>query len=105
MWRVTGVISVRQLAGLVTTQLGRPMIDKTGLAGYYDIDLTWNRPYVPPRLPWEPPAPAEAPTPEGSKTATLFPALEKQLGLKAEATKLAVDVLMIDSVERVPKAD
>lgn len=28
-WRITGVISMRQLAGLLTTQLGRPMIDKT----------------------------------------------------------------------------
>lgn len=77
------------------------MIDKTGMDGYYDIDFIWNRPYVPPVFPGQS-ASGEASTPEGSKTETLFPALEKQLGLKAESARLDVDVLTIDSVDRVP---
>lgn len=100
-WHITGVISMRQLTAMLGTEVGRPMIDKTGMDGYHDIDFTWNRPYVPPVLPGQS-APGEASTPEGSKTETLFPALEKQLGLRAESARLDVDVLTIDSVERVP---
>lgn len=105
-WRITGIMSIAQVLGTLGGDLGQPMIDKTGLPGYYDIDFVWNRPNSGPPAPrGQSPATAEASTPEGSKTATLFPALEKQLGLRAEASKLGVDVLTIDAVEHTPKGD
>lgn len=101
-WKITGIISIGQLSGLLGADLGKPMFDKTGLEGYYDIDFTWNRPYVPPVPPGQSATLGEASTPEGSKSATLFPALEKQLGLKVESVRLDVDVLTIDNIERTP---
>ncbi|HEY4361166.1 MAG TPA: TIGR03435 family protein [Bryobacteraceae bacterium] len=103
-WRFTGVISMAQFTASLGTDLGRPLLDKTGLAGYYEIDFTWNRPssLPPPTPPGQPPSFEKVVISEKEKTATLFPALEKQLGLKAAPVKLLVDVLVIDSVERTP---
>jgi uncharacterized protein (TIGR03435 family) len=73
--------------------LDRPVVDQTGLLGRYDFDLEFTpdesqfggvlgRP------------PSDAPLPG------LFAALQQQLGLKLEATKGPVDVLVVDRAER-----
>jgi uncharacterized protein (TIGR03435 family) len=61
----------------------RPVIDTTGLSGNVEWVLTFG---------WGTNAPADVPD--------LFTALQEQLGLKLEPTKAAVDVLVIDHVER-----
>ena len=63
----------------------RPVIDRTGLTGYYDIDLEWT------------PDPGAA-TPDVPPS--LFTALQEQLGLKLEPGRAQVDVLVIEHVER-----
>ena len=60
--------------------LGRPVVDRTGLAGPYDI---W----------WVPPASGER----------LLPELQEQLGLTLEAREVPIDVLVVDHIER-PRA-
>jgi bla regulator protein blaR1 len=65
-------------------KLARPIVDKTGLSGKYDYTLEW--------------------TPDASSSAanaTLFGALEQQLGLKLEEQEDLVDVLVIDHAEEV----
>jgi len=64
----------------------RIVVDRTGLVGFFDVELTWSD------LP--PGAPARGDLP------SLFTALEEQLGLKLEPTKGSVDVLVIDHVEK-----
>jgi len=76
---VTMGMLAAQLAGRV---LDRPVLDRTGIAGEFDVDLEWT--------------PDERPDPGPS----IFAALEEQLGLKLETQKGAVDVLVIDHVER-----
>jgi bla regulator protein blaR1 len=71
-------------------QLDRPVVDFTGLAGYFDITLEWM-----------PVSAADTPT-NGADAASIFTALEEQLGLKLEARKIPLSVLVIDSVDRVP---
>jgi uncharacterized protein (TIGR03435 family) len=67
-------------------QLDRPLIDKTDLQGLYDVTLQWT------------PEPTEATrTPDFP---TLFTAIQEQLGLKLESGKGAVDMFVIDSVQR-----
>jgi len=80
---------VAMLATLLENQLDRKVIDETGLAGAYKIDLKW-----------EPDPPAGAPASELAKGPTIFTALQEQLGLKLESAKRPVDVLVIDHVER-----
>lgn len=75
---------VQQLAA----QVGRTVIDKTGLTGSYDFNLTWTP---------DPPTP-EAATAEPAAP-SLFTAIQEQLGLKLESTKGPVQVLVIDHIE------
>jgi len=69
--------------------LGRPVVDKTGLAGCFDFELKWT----PDRDALK--ASADAPP-------SIFVALQEQLGLKLEARKGPVEVLVVDRVEKVP---
>jgi uncharacterized protein (TIGR03435 family) len=72
---------------------GRPVIDRTGLTGAYDFELTWT--------PDEPPPPGVTlPAWYDANGPSLQAAVQEQLGLKLEATTGPVDVLVIDGAER-----
>jgi uncharacterized protein (TIGR03435 family) len=71
--------------------MGRPVIDRTGLEGRFDLEYSFT-PSRPPTA-GQSAAPPEAPP-------TLLVALEEQLGLKLEAERVSVPVVVIDSVER-----
>jgi uncharacterized protein (TIGR03435 family) len=73
---------------------GRPVVDRTGLTGIYDLELTWT----PEQLPVAPGG-RELP-PIDPNGPSLFTAVEEQLGLKLQATTGPVEVLVIDSAER-----
>ncbi|MGH9239813.1 MAG: TIGR03435 family protein, partial [Vicinamibacterales bacterium] len=76
----------------LTGQTQRAVIDRTGLAGGWDFELT----FAPADL--APDAAAERNIP------SLFTALQEQLGLKLDATRGPAEVLVVDRVER-PTAD
>jgi uncharacterized protein (TIGR03435 family) len=92
-----------------------PVLDSTGLEGGYDFTLIFSavgltRVMGPPAGPGGPGVPG-APPPPGDVAAaasdptgavTLFEAIEKQLGLKLEAQKRPVSVLVIDHAEQKP---
>jgi uncharacterized protein (TIGR03435 family) len=84
---------IAQLADRLSTMLGRPVLDETGLRGSYDIALT----LTPDARPPEPPAGATAADPTGP---SLFTAIQEQLGLKLQGGKGPVDVIVIDAVEK-----
>jgi uncharacterized protein (TIGR03435 family) len=78
------------LALLLSRQMRQLVLDQTGLKGFYQVDLRWT--------------PADAP--EGTDTGPpIFKAIQEQLGLKLEARKDGVDVLVVDSAEKVPTAN
>jgi uncharacterized protein (TIGR03435 family) len=80
--------STRRLAELLQADVNRAVIDKTGLSGAFDIELTFEDDrYLPPG----------ATRREG---VSLFTAVQEQLGLKLEAARGPVEVLVIDSAER-----
>ena len=88
-----GKQSMNALAGRLSNWLNQPVIDATGLKGDFDImlDFVADQPPIPGR---EPDPPAVGPT--------LMKAVESQLGLKLESKKTAIDVLMIDRLEKTP---
>jgi bla regulator protein blaR1 len=93
--------SIVGLAFQLSTQLGRPVIDRTDLKGSYDFTLQWTPTPgegSPESLGLAPRA--EPPPPIDSSGPTIFTVLEDQLGLKLESTKGPVEVLLIDHVER-----
>lgn len=63
--------------------VGRPVIDKTGLAGFYDFQLQW--------------APNDLA--DGESGASVFSAVEK-LGLKLESATAPYDTIVIDHAEK-----
>jgi uncharacterized protein (TIGR03435 family) len=82
------------------TSFNRPVANLTKLEGMYDFDFRWTDEFGrggPPPL-GSPAAAPNAITP-GDEPA-LFTALQEQLGLKLNAQRATLDVLVIDSIER-----
>lgn len=73
---------------------GRPIIDKTGLTGRYDINLTW----LPPGVRLEDLNLEDVPKEFRPEDVSLPEALERQAGLKLESTRAPMPSLVIDSV-------
>lgn len=70
-------IDIDTFAHRLSRELDRPVIDKTGLAGFYSVTLEWG--------------------PDGP---SIFTAIEEQLGLKLTASKEPIQVLIVESAER-----
>src|ERR1035441_10317854 len=66
---------------MLTSILGRTVIDNTGLKGVYTVDLTW----------------AADDQPSGP---SLFTAVQEQLGLKLEARTGPIETLVVDSADK-----
>ena len=75
---------IDSLAATLTTPVGRPVLNKTGIQGNYDIKLDYAEGEANPTLP------------------TIFTALQEQLGLKLESQKLPIQMLIIDHVDKTP---
>jgi uncharacterized protein (TIGR03435 family) len=71
---------------LLSQEVGRPVVDKTGLTGKYDFTLEY--------------APAARAATDETGKPSVFTALEEQLGLKLVSSKEPIDVLVIDSIEQ-----
>ncbi len=76
---------IQNLANFLARQLDRPVLDMTGLKGVFDFNLDWS--------------PDD--TPSETKP-DLTTALQQQLGLKLEARKAPIEVMVVDRLEKVP---
>jgi len=76
------------LAEQLTARQDRPVVDKTGLAGPFSIDLQWSSDSA-----------VQVDTIGG---ATLLQALPEQLGLRLESQRGPVEMLVVDSALREP---
>ena len=76
----------------------KPVIDRTALTGTFDLDLS----YLPEneRVNGAPGIDNPSLPPSVGGAASIFTAVQEQLGLKLEATRGPIDVLVIDGVER-----
>ena len=93
MVRLDGIRSNRMNMTKLATMLSRmtriPVIDKTGLTGFYQFNLQYA----------DEVSKAGEENPVGP---SIFTAVQEQLGLKLESKKGPVDVLVIDHAEKVP---
>jgi uncharacterized protein (TIGR03435 family) len=77
--------TIRQFGANV---LNNPVIDSTGLKGTWDFELKWTiRP---------------VPGSSGSDNTSIFDAVDKQLGLKLEAQKAPLPVIVVESASEKP---
>jgi len=87
--RYNGISMAILTQTLLPGMAGRPVVDKTGLPGFYDLTLPdLKRLSMIPSLP-----------PSGDDE-TIFTVLPEALGLRLESAKGLVDTLVIDHVER-----
>lgn len=84
------------LAEGIGDQIGRPVVDQTGLTGQYEIRLNLG-PYVTKMARDENGNPVQV-----DMMSLLFTGLQEELGLKLESKKLPVDILVIDHAENSP---
>jgi uncharacterized protein (TIGR03435 family) len=85
----------RSLTQELSKELGRVVIDKTGISGRYDVTLKWTPDTGEAAL--NDGTDGTAPPPDSGPS--IFTAIQEQLGLKLESAKDPVQVLVIDHVE------
>jgi uncharacterized protein (TIGR03435 family) len=78
---IEGGKSMQRLADELSRVSGRPVVDRTGLTGKYDLELEWSDD-----------------DDDDSTAATLFTAVSEQLGLKLQAAKAPVEVVVVDRI-------
>jgi uncharacterized protein (TIGR03435 family) len=86
------VVTVKQFAAELTYMMGRMVVDKTGIAGLYYIDVSWTPEHFGPE-PGTDVKPDEA-------NGTLFTSVQEQLGLKLQSEKAAVETIVVDRISR-----
>lgn len=77
--------TMKSFAGMLTAMLKRPVEDRTGAAGDYEVKLRFAR--------------------EGDTESTLpsiFTAVQEELGVKLESAKVPVEMVVIDHLEKAP---
>jgi uncharacterized protein (TIGR03435 family) len=90
--------SMEYFAFALSLTLDRPVVDRTGLTGDYDFDLSWT-PDLNPNFP-EGGRINDATVTGSSDGPSIFEALEKQLGLKLESRRAPMENLVIDHAEK-----
>ena len=90
--------SLAALANQLGQILGRSVIDKTELTGNYDFTLEWTPEEGGPRMMRGPGG--DAPPAAETSGASIFTALQDELGLKLESTKGPVEILVIERAEK-----
>jgi uncharacterized protein (TIGR03435 family) len=92
--RIAGVIRMRGLTmaeladAAMESVLGQVVRDESGIKGVFDVQASWR------------PDAVDAPVDPADKRPSFFTAIQEQLGLRLQPGRAAVEVLVIDSVER-----
>ena len=81
-----GAVTMGTISQVLTPQTGRPVIDRTGLTGMYNVLLKW-RPSLSPDAP-----PGDA--------VSIFTAVQEQLGLRLESGTAPLDVVVVERIKR-----
>jgi uncharacterized protein (TIGR03435 family) len=90
-----GGFPLSQLAMTLSQTVRRPVVDKTGLSGMWDFELTFA-PDLQQGPPGSPPALLNG-GPVDPNAPSIFTAVQEQLGLKLDSQRGFVDVTVIDS--------
>lgn len=80
-------VPISLLAESLSDHVNRPVLDKTGIEGRFDLKLTYD------------------PQENGGERPSIYTALEQQLGLRLQPAKAPVEVLVIDHIDRTPAAN
>jgi uncharacterized protein (TIGR03435 family) len=76
-------VTMTQFAARLTRSLGQNVVDKSGLAGTFDLTLEWT-----------------PETDEQGDAPTVYTAIQEQLGLRLESSRGPVDTFVVEHVEK-----
>ena len=83
-------VTMVELAASLGNRVGRPVIDKTGLSGKFDFELSWVADLA-----------TNTPDPAADNSGpSIFTALQEQLGLRLDSQKGPIETLLIDHAEK-----
>ncbi len=86
--------SMPYFTDVLSNELGRTVVDRTGLDGSYDINLAWT----PAEGEGGAMPSADDPPPSDASDPSIFTAVQEQLGLKLQSEKTWVQVIVVDKV-------
>lgn len=92
----SNAVPVANLVNQLSQWTGQQVVDQTGLKATYEYTLQFAPQNGPAGMPLPPGGPEAAPD---DNTASIFTALQEQLGLKLESTKGSIDTITIDHIE------
>ena len=95
-----GTIPIAQLANFLSQNLGRTVLDKTGLQGNYTFEVVYTPDQIPAPLPGGAPPGAPPLPPIDPNGPSLPTALQEQLGLKLDAARGPVTMFVIDKISQ-----
>ena len=87
-------VSMAQLANVLFGAADRPIVDQSGLTGFYDLDFEWGELTA---------GRSDITPPPGSHIdddVPVFTAIRNELGLKLEPTRAHLDIVVIDRAEQ-----
>jgi uncharacterized protein (TIGR03435 family) len=93
--------TIEHFSGMLPAMLGRPVVNKTGIAGRFDMRIEFSRDGTV-LQPLRPAQPADGRPPASDPGDSIFTAIQEQLGLKLEPAKGPVETFVIDHIERPP---
>jgi hypothetical protein len=85
--------SMQELANILSNVMDRPVVNQTGIEGEFDVTMKYEGDIDPDDTPG-------GPLRSGIGGPSFVKALEEQLGLKIEATKAPLEVLVVDRAEK-----
>jgi len=95
-------VPMHTFAVLLSRQLKQVVLDHTGLAGFYDVNLEWTPDDPGPPASRGPDAPPRPETAADPTAPSIFTAVQQQLGLTLEAAKTPLEILVVDHAEKTP---
>ncbi len=94
-----GSVNMATFVGMLSRLVDRRIVDRTGLSGNYELDLTWTPDQLPQPPPGGPPPGAPPLPPIDPNGPPLVTAIQEQLGLKLDSQRGPVDVVIVDSAD------
>jgi uncharacterized protein (TIGR03435 family) len=96
-------LTMAQFAEMLSHRLGKPVRDLTGLTGAYRVNLEWSPEKD--KKPTRREKPGKAGRNPSDDLPSIFTALQDQMGLRLEARKAPVEILVVDHIEKTPIAN
>jgi uncharacterized protein (TIGR03435 family) len=92
--------SIAGMTVLLATAVGRPVVDHTELTGLYDLSVIWDdAPVRDGGVPGTKGSDTQE-SPANDEHGSIFTAVQEQLGLRLEPAREAVEVVVVDGVQR-----